>query len=88
MHDDVTEPEQVDCSDADFSLDDVDNVSKVGDEIAVCGPLDDIFYNGTVHSISDGMYTIICDDGESEKLAMTTDVWKNQNSTNSNSGQL
>ena len=62
--------------DDDFSTENSNAEPSVGDRISVLWPLDDHFYPGTVESeAQDGLLHIQYDEGDTEQLDMTKEVW-------------
>lgn len=69
--------ETEESNDADFSAEPSKSEPECGDRISVFWPLDDQFYDGTVHSANeDGRFEVHYDDGESECLDLTKEQWK------------
>ena len=82
-------PEHSTANDADFSSDTAQIEPCVGDKISVFWPLDQEYYPGIVESEeNDGRINVKYDDGDTECLDITKEVWKFNDSLTSSSSSF
>ena len=88
--DSPSSPSQIkEPNDDDFSTENPNAEPSVGDKVSVLWPLDAKFYPGTVMSeAQDGSRHIQYDDGDTEQLDMTTEVWRFQDPLPASSSAL